>query len=67
MWWSEGAITTGADRKSADTRAERTQAGRIRLVFECCQEWNITLSKGKYQVGPVVHFAGYIVSEEGTR
>ena len=39
---------------------------RIRLVFERCQEWGITLSNGKYQVGPVEHFAGYVVSEEGT-
>jgi hypothetical protein len=30
-------------------------------------EWGITLSKNKYQYGPVVLFAGYIVSEEGTR
>ena len=40
---------------------------RIRLVFERCQEWGITLSKKKYQIGPVVKFAGYVVSEEGTR
>ena len=40
---------------------------RIKMVFERCQEWGITLSKSKYQIGPVVQFAGYIVSEEGTR
>ena len=39
---------------------------RIKLVFEQCLEWGITLSKKKYQVGPVVQFAGYVVSEEGT-
>ena len=39
---------------------------RIKLVFERCLEWGITLSKKKYQVGPVVQFAGYVVSEEGT-
>ena len=40
---------------------------RIRRVLECCQEWGIMFSKGKYQSGQVVQFAGYIVSEEGTR
>ena len=40
---------------------------RIRMVFQRCSEWGITLSKKKYQFGPVVQFAGYIVSEEGTR
>ena len=39
----------------------------IRMVFELCQEWRITLSKGIYQIGLKVTFAGYIVSEEGTR
>jgi hypothetical protein len=40
---------------------------RIRLVFERCLGWGITLSKKKYQFGPVVQFSGYVVSEEGTR
>jgi hypothetical protein len=39
----------------------------IEMVFQRCLEWGITLSKKKYQYGPVVLFAGYIVSEEGTR
>jgi hypothetical protein len=39
---------------------------RIKLVFERCLEWGITLSKTKYQVGPIVQFAGYVVSKEGT-
>ena len=39
----------------------------IRMVFELCQEWRITLSKGIHQIGLKVTFAGYIVSEEGTR
>ena len=40
---------------------------RIKLVFQRCSEWGITLSKKKYQYGSVVQFAGYIVSEEGTK
>jgi hypothetical protein len=40
---------------------------RIRQVFVRCLEWGITLSWKKYQIGPVVHFAGYIVSGVGTR
>ena len=39
----------------------------IKLVFQRCSEWEILLSKKKYQFGPVVQFAGYIVSEEGTK
>jgi hypothetical protein len=39
----------------------------IEMVFQWCLEWGITLSKKKYQYGPIVLFAGYIVSEEGTR
>ena len=39
----------------------------IRRVFVRCLEWGITLSRKKYQVGPVVHFAGYVVSGVGTR
>ena len=27
---------------------------RIRMVFQRCSEWGITLSKKKYQFGPVV-------------
>ena len=38
---------------------------RIKTVFARCEEWGITLSKEKYQFGPVVKFAGYIVSREG--
>ena len=40
---------------------------RIKLVFERCQEWGITLSKDKYQFGSEVKFAGYIINEEGTK
>ena len=31
---------------------------RIRTVFAFCEEYGITLSKEKYQFGPVVKFAG---------
>ena len=41
--------------------------GRIRQVFERCDEWGITLSKGKYQVGEEVIFAGFVVNKQGTR
>ena len=37
------------------------------MVFQRCLEWGITLSRKKYQFGPEVKFAGYIVNEEGTR
>ena len=40
---------------------------RIKTVFAHCAEWGITLSKTKYQFGPVVKFAGYIVSSEGSK
>ena len=40
---------------------------RIKTVFARCEEWGITLSKEKYQFGPVVKFAGYIVSREGSK
>ena len=40
---------------------------RIRQVFERCDEWGITLSKGKYQVGEEVIFTGFIVNKPGTR
>ena len=40
---------------------------RIKTVLARCQEYGITLSKDKYQFGPVVKFAGYIVSQEGSK
>jgi hypothetical protein len=41
----------------------------MEITFQTCgcQEWGITLSKDKYQFGPVVSFARYIVNKEGTR
>jgi hypothetical protein len=38
----------------------------IKMVFAQCEEYGITLSKDKYQFGPVVKFAGY-VSQEGSK
>ena len=40
---------------------------RIKAVFKRCSEHKITLSSSKYQIGREVKFAGYIVSDEGTR
>ena len=40
---------------------------RIRAVFKRCGEYGITLSKDKYQLGPEVRFAGYIINGKGTR
>jgi len=40
---------------------------RIRAVFERCGKYGITLSKDKYQLGPEVKFAGYIINGKGTR
>ena len=38
----------------------------IRLVFEKCREWNITLSDKKFQFGNEVKFAGFILNESGS-
>ena len=40
---------------------------RIVELFKCCQEWGITLSKGKFQYGSSVKFAGFIVNSEGSK
>ena len=40
---------------------------RIKKVFERCKEHDITLSDKKYQVGAEVKFAGFVVSDKGTR
>ena len=40
---------------------------RVKAVFKRCKEHGITLSDTKYQVGNEVKFAGYVVSDEGTR
>ena len=38
----------------------------IRLVFQKCHEWNITLSDKKIQYGNEVKFAGFILNESGS-
>ena len=40
---------------------------RVKAVFKRCDEHEITLSNKKYQVGSEVKFAGYVVSDRGTR
>ena len=40
---------------------------RILGVFKRCHEWGITLAKAKFQYGKSVKFAGFIVSEEGSK
>ena len=40
---------------------------RVKAVFKRCEEHEITLSNKKYQVGSEVKFAGYVVSDRGTR
>ena len=40
---------------------------RICKVFQKCQEWGITLSKEKLQLGNNVKFAGYVITDEGTK
>ena len=40
---------------------------RICNVFARCQEWGISLSKNKFQLGDTVKFAGYVISSEGTK
>ena len=39
----------------------------VKAVFKRCEEHGITLSDTKYQVGNEVKFAGYVVSDKGTR
>ena len=41
--------------------------GRIKQVFTRCEEWGITLSKEKHQLGNEVKFAGYVLNAEGTK
>ena len=38
----------------------------IRLVFEKCRQWNITLAEKKLQFGNQVKFAGFVLKESGT-
>ena len=38
---------------------------KFECVLQRCQEYNIALSALKIQVGPTVHFAGYLVSNRG--
>ena len=40
---------------------------RVRLLFERCKEHNFTLSHEKFQCGPEVNFAGYIIGQNGVR
>ena len=40
---------------------------RIKSVFKRCEDHGITLSDTKYQVGKEVKFAGYLVSDTGTK
>ena len=40
---------------------------RIKTVFARCEEYGITLSKDKYQFGPTVKFAGYIINQDGSK
>ena len=40
---------------------------RVEAVFKRCEKHGITLSDTKYQVGNEVKFAGYVVSDKGTR
>ena len=40
---------------------------RVKAVFKRCEEHGITLSETKYQVGREVKFAGYLVSDKGTK
>ena len=47
-------------------RTEQELLGTIRLVFERCRDWNITLSDKKFQYGDEVKFAGFILNESGS-
>ena len=40
---------------------------RVKALFKRCEEHGITLSNKKYQVGNEVKFAGYVVSDKGTK
>ena len=65
-----GLILSGDEFCARSDRALADIPGvfkRIKTVFARCEEYGITLSKDKYQFGPVVKFAGYIVSQEGSK
>ena len=40
---------------------------RVRRLFERCHDHNFTLSREKFQCGPEVNFAGYIIGQYGVR
>ena len=40
---------------------------QVKAIFKYCEEHRITLSETKYQVGAEVKFAGYLVSDKGTK
>ena len=40
---------------------------QVKAIFKYCEEHRITLSETKYQVGTEVKFAGYLVSDKGTK
>ena len=42
-------------------------AEQLRQVLQRCSDNNITLSRKKMQVGPLVNFAGFVVSEAGCK
>ena len=42
-------------------------AADLRQVLERCREANITLSRKKVEIGTSVHYAGFIVSNEGAK
>ena len=42
-------------------------ARQLREVFKICQEYNISLSKRKMEVGENVHFAGFMVGVDGLK
>ena len=40
---------------------------RIRTVLDRCRQYNVTISKKKFEIGSKIDFAGHIISDQGIR
>ena len=49
----------------AATEAELEE--RVSTVLQRCAENNITISRKKFEMGTIIHFAGHIISDGGIR
>ena len=40
---------------------------RITTVLDRCREFNVTISKKKFEIGEIIEFAGHMISATGIR